>query len=147
MRFRYPLQKIVDLKGSEKSMAEWQYAASLGQLRNEEKKLGELLAERKRAEDQMANLAASSVTLAELTNLQLYLEALDVKIRMQEQGVKTAEILVQERRKALADKTVEEKVWLTAREKAYEKFRYEMLVMQQNELDELAMVRYVRARA
>jgi flagellar FliJ protein len=147
MRFRYPLQKIVDLKGSEKSMAEWQYAASLGQLRNEEKKLGELLAERKRAEDQMANLAASSVTLAELTNLQLYLEALDVKIRMQEQGVKTAELLVQERRKALADKTVEEKVWLTAREKAYEKFRYEMLVMQQNELDELAMVRYVRARA
>lgn len=146
MRFRYSLQKIVDLKGSEKSMAEWEYAAALGQLHREEMKLSELLAERRRAEEEMARLAAASVTLAELTGVQVYIDALDIKIRMQQQGVQYAERLVVERRKALADKTVEEKVWLKAREKAYEKFRHEMLVIEQNELDEIATVRAVHAR-
>ena len=47
MSFRYPLQKIVDLKGSQKSMAEWEYAASLGKLRQEEERLEDLHLERK----------------------------------------------------------------------------------------------------
>ena len=147
MRFRYPLQKIVDLKGSEKSMAEWEYAAALGQLHREEKKLGELRAERRRAEEEMARLALSGVTLAELNNLQYYIDALDLKIRMQEESVRAAGRLVEKRRQALADKTVEEKVWLKARERAYEKFRCEMLIVEQNKIDEIALVRAARVRA
>lgn len=147
MRFRYPLQKIVDLKGSEKSMAEWEYAASLGRLRKEEERLSQLLAQRKAVEDQISSAAASCVTLAELTSLQLYLEALNAKINLQMQGVKSAESLVRQRQSKLAEKSVEEKVWLKAREKAYETYRHEMMVLQQNELDEIAMVRAVYSRA
>ncbi len=146
MRFRYPLQKIVDLKGSEKSMAQWEYAASLGRLRKEEERLSELLAQRKAVWDQISSAAASRVTLAELTSLQLYLDTLNNKIDLQLQGVKSAENLVRQRQSRLAEKSVEEKVWLKAREKAYETYRHEMLVMQQNELDEIAMVRAAHSR-
>jgi flagellar FliJ protein len=147
MRFRYPLQKIVDLKGSEKSMAEWEYAASLGHLRNEEEKMRQLLEERRSVEDQLAAAASNPVPLAELTSLQQYLDVMAARIRDQAGRIKSAEDQVRLKREGLIAKSVDEKVWLNARNKAYEAFRYEWMVKQQNELDEIAMVRSSALRA
>jgi len=146
MRFRYPLQKIVDLKGSEKSMAEWEYAASLGKLSEAEASLRELLQERRAVEDRVSESASVRVTLADLASLQCYLDALDVKIRRQTECVETAEALVRLKQRKLAEKSVDEKVWLNARDKAYQIHRYEWLNKQQNELDEMAIVRAGAAR-
>ncbi|MBW5444574.1 flagellar export protein FliJ [Cohnella sp. CFH 77786] len=146
MRFRYPLQKIVDLKGSEKSMAEWEYAASLGRLKEEEERLRELDAERAAARERIESSAASGVTLAELTSLQHYLDVLDGKVRRQTEGVEAAEALVRLRRSKLAEKSIDEKVWQNARDKALRIHRHEWLIKQQNELDEIATVRAASAR-
>jgi flagellar protein FliJ len=146
MRFRYPLQKIVDLKGSEKSMAEWEYAASLGRLREEEAQLRLLLTEREAVEERLSNSAAVRVTMAELASLQHYLTVLDGKIHRQVNGVEAAEALVNLRRSKLSMKSVDEKVWLNARDKAFQAHRNEWLIKQQNELDEMAIVRAASAR-
>jgi flagellar FliJ protein len=146
MRFRYPLQKIVDLKGSEKSMAEWEYAASMSSLREEEEQLHLLISERGETEDRLGTTAAAPVTLAELAALQQYLDVLDGKIRRQLHEVETAEAQVRVRQGRLAEKSVDEKVWLNTREKAFERFRYESLVKEQNELDEIAIVRAAASR-
>ncbi len=146
MRFRYPLQKIVDLKSSEKSMAEWAYAAALGRLRQEEEALGALLAEREAVEAQLIRTASVRVTLAELASIQHYLDVLDGRIQRQGQRVETAEAQVRIKRNGLVEKSVDEKVWLNTREKALEAFKYDWLKKQQNELDEIAMVRFAAGR-
>jgi len=141
MKFRYPLQKIVDLKGSEKSMAEWEYAASLGKLRTEEERLSALFEERRGLEDALQSAAAKPTPLNELLQTQRYIEVVDVRIREQREGVRSAESLVRKRQGMLTDKMVDEKVWLNARDRALERFRSDRLAREQNELDEIAIVR------
>lgn len=141
MRFRYPLQKIVDLKGSEKSMAEWEYAASLGRLRSEEEQLEQLRQERGAYERELSERSSRPTALAELHLLQDYISFLDDRIRQQRQGVRAAEEHVQQRQVFLTDKMVDEKVWQNARSKSLQKYRQEALIREQNELDEIALRR------
>lgn len=141
MRFRYPLQKIVDLKGSEKSMAEWEYAASLGRLRSEEEQLDQLRQERGAYEKELSERSSRPTALAELHLLQDYISFLDDRIRQQRQGVRAAEEHVQQRQVFLTDKMVDEKVWQNARSKSLQKYRQEALIREQNELDEIALRR------
>ncbi|MEK0316040.1 flagellar export protein FliJ [Cohnella sp. 56] len=141
MRFRYPLQKIVDLKGSEKSMAEMEYAASLGRLRSEEEQLDSLSKERGAYEQEISERSAKPTALAELHLLQDYISFLDDKIRQQRQGVRAAEEHVRQRQTFLTDKMVDEKVWQNARAKSLQKFRQEALMKEQSELDEIALRR------
>lgn len=141
MRFRYPLQKIVDLKGSEKSMAEWEYAASLGRLRSEEEQLDQLRQERGAYERELSERSSRPTALAELHLLQDYISFLDDRIRQQRQGVRAAEEHVQQRQVFLTDKMVDEKVWQNARSKSLQKYRQEALIREQNELDEIALRR------
>lgn len=141
LRFRYPLQKIVDLKGSEKSMAEWEYAASLGRLRSEEEQLDQLRQERGAYERELTERSSKPTALAELHLLQDYISFLDDRIRQQRQGVRAAEEHVQQRQVFLTDKMVDEKVWQNARSKSLQKYRQEALIREQNELDEIALRR------
>lgn len=145
MRFQYPLQKIVDLKGSEKAMAEWEYAAALGELRREEEKLSELLRERGDVEQALEQATQRPTPLARLTALQQYINVLDDRIRSQSQGVRRAAAQAERRQSRLSDKMVDEKVWLNARERAHDKFKVERLAREQNELDEIAIVRAAAA--
>jgi flagellar protein FliJ len=146
MSFRYALQKVVDLKGSEKSMAEWEYAASLGKLKDEEERFQQLIQERINVEQQLQEASESPTPLAKLTLLQRYIEILNERIIRQTEGVRCAASDVQMRQGTLADKMVNEKVWLNARERAYERFRSDKLVKEQNELDEMAIVRSSASR-
>jgi flagellar protein FliJ len=146
MRFRYPLQKIVDLKGNEKSQAEWEYAASLGRMREEEERLDFLFRERRETEDRFTRTAAAPVALAELTGLQQYLDMLDGSIQRQLEEVRHAEGQVRLKQSRLAEKSVDEKVWVNARDKAFQRYRYESLAKEQNELDEIASVRSATSR-
>ena len=145
MRFRYPMQKIVDWKQNEKSMAEWAYAAALGNLRAEEEKLSRLLREREGLARQLEQALSRPTSLARLHQLQLYLETLDARSREQTDGVRRARDEMQKRQAQLTERMMDEKVWLNAREKAWERFRLEWQRREQNELDDLAAVRAARA--
>lgn len=145
MRFRYPLQKIVDWKQSEKSLAEWAYAAALGNLRREEEKLSRLHREREEAERQLEQAVSRPTSPARLHQLQLYLETLDLRIRAQTDGVRRAQEEVRQRQMHLTDRMIDEKVWLNARAKAWERFRLERQRLEQSELDDLAAGRSARA--
>ncbi|MBO9597333.1 MAG: flagellar export protein FliJ [Cohnella sp.] len=141
MRFNYPLQKIVDLKGSEKSMAEWEYAASLSKLRQEEEKMADLVNERAEVEQSLERMTSQPTALSRLTELQLYIEVLDERIRMQSEDIRSAAKEVEYRQGRLTGKMIDEKVWLNAREHALERFKLAWLSREQNELDEIAIVR------
>ncbi|MBN2983598.1 MULTISPECIES: flagellar export protein FliJ [Cohnella] len=145
MKFRYPLQKIVDLKESEKSMAEWEYASAIGNLRKEEHMLETLRREREEAERRLFEQAQRPTALSELQRMQQTIEWLDKGIRKQIEIVRQAERQTAERRDRLTDKMVDEKVWHNARDKALQRFRHEALQREQNELDEMAIMRSAAA--
>jgi flagellar FliJ protein len=141
MRFQYPLQKIVDLKGSEKSMAEWEYADSLGKLRQEEERMAALISERREIERTLEQTTLQPTPLSRINELQQYTEVLDERIRLQGKDVRSASVQVEYKQGQLKGKMIDEKVWLNARDRALEKFKYEWLSREQNELDEIAIVR------
>lgn len=141
--FRYSFQKIVDLKTSEKTQAEWLLSSAIGALKEEESSLSRLREERGRWERKLGECSQEGVPLAELQLIQHYLDSLDQTIRRKQNDVVRAQKSVDLRRSRLSDTVKEEKVWLNARNRAEERFRNEMQLKEQNELDEFATVRYV----
>jgi len=142
-KFRYPYQKIVDLKSSEKTQAEWLLAAAIGKLEQEERTLARLQEELAAWLDRLQTEAESGASLAELQIMQSYVEYLNSAIRKQQENVDRALAEKERRREALADRMIDEKVWLKAKERAFQHFRLEQQRAEQNELDEIASVRFV----
>lgn len=140
--FRYSFQKVVDLKASEKMQAEWILSTAIGALAAEELTLEQLRSEREAWEKRLHEASQSSVSLHELQTIQHYLDHLFSCIASKMTDVAQARKTVDQSRMKLADKMKDEKVWLKAKEHAREKFQYAMQLKDQNELDELASVRF-----
>lgn len=147
MKFRYVYQKVVDLKSNEKTQAEWMLSAAIGQLQSEQRSLEQLLEEKANTAAVIAAEAKSTASMIKLQELQRYMDYLDQAIERKLQDIRAAEANVEHKKTILKGKMLDEKVWLKAKEKAMEKFRHEMLLREQNELDEMATVRFaMRAR-
>ncbi|CAM4248410.1 flagellar export protein FliJ [Paenibacillus tarimensis] len=141
--YLYPYQKIVDLKHSEKTQAEWMLSSALGKLQSEVDNLKRLNEERLEWMERLQSAAGGGIPLMELQNIQSYVEYLDGSIERKTSDVKHARKNVEINQTNLSDKMKDEKVWEKAKEKALHKFMHAMRLKEQNELDEMATVRYV----
>ncbi|MGG3306365.1 flagellar export protein FliJ [Paenibacillus lautus] len=147
MKFQYAFQKIVDLKSNEKTQAEWMLSSAIGKLQAEEKSLNELYEMRDQMYRAQQEVASRCVPVAEIRNIQVYAEYLEECIERKRDDIRIAHVNVTKKQKVLSDKMLDEKVWLKARDKSQEKFRHESLLREQNELDEMATVRFaIKAR-
>lgn len=144
-RFRYAYQKIVDLKTSEKSQAEWQLSVVVGKLSQEEQSLRQLQSERTSWSDKLQQASLHAVALAEIMTMQSYIDFLDDGIMRKLRDVKKAESAVKEGRRFLSDRLMDEKMWLKTRENALQRFKAGMMAQEQNALDELATTRFMYA--
>ena len=148
MGFRYTFQKIVDLKTNEKTQAEWMLSTAIGRLQEEKKTLSELQASRNKLAEELMQQSERSTPVFMLRELQNYAVHLDQCIVRKSNDVHRANINVQKKQDVLTHKLLDEKVWLKSREKAKAQFQQEVLLQEQNELDEMATVRYaMRSRA
>ena len=141
--FKYSFQKIVDLKTSEKTQAEWVLSSALSVLSAEEQSLEELHNTRLEWEKRQLEASQSGVPLGELQMIQQYLDHLLSLIEEKAEDVRKAQIKVDQCRNKLADRMKDEKVWLKAKDHALERFRYTNQLKEQNELDEMATVRFM----
>lgn len=147
MRFRYVYQKVVDLKSNEKTQAEWMLSAAVGILQAEQYSLEQLMDERSHTHTAIQNEMENKASMIKLQELQRYMDYLETCITRKIGDVQRAEVNVDQKKTILTTKMLDEKVWLKARDKAKEKFQQEMLLREQNELDEMATVRFaMRAR-
>ncbi|GIP36812.1 hypothetical protein J31TS4_00920 [Paenibacillus sp. J31TS4] len=142
MKFRYAFQKIVDLKTSEKTQAEWTFTTSVGVLRDEEASLATLFSEKKELQQHLQEEAGQTTTVSQLLLYQSYLDHIEAKIREKNRDVRQARQTVDANQQVLNAKLLEEKVWATARDKAKEVHVAEVLRQEQAALDEIASVRY-----
>ena len=147
MRFRYVYQKVVDLKSNEKTQAEWMLSAAVGQLQAEQRSLEQLLEEQEQTAMELQDEMASRASMLKLQELQRYMDFIEQAIERKLDDIRRAEINVEQKKTILNGKLLDEKVWLKAKEKARDKFQHELLLREQNELDEMATVRFaMRAR-
>lgn len=142
MRFRFTLQKVVDLKQNEKTQAEWMLTSALIKLREEEASLRELKQIQSTFQLQMTEAATQSTSIQELQEIQHYVTYLDQVIEHKGLDVQHAQGEVNVKQQGLTSKMLEEKVWLKARERAYHVHQDESRKREQNELDEIASVRF-----
>ncbi|SFS79412.1 flagellar export protein FliJ [Paenibacillus sp. BC26] len=144
-RFRYAYQKIVDLKTSEKSQAEWQLSVVVGELQTEEQSLLKLHQDRSEWSNRLQLSSNQAVTLSELMVIQEYIEYLDICIKQKMMDIQKAEAAVEVKRIALSERMKDEKVWQKSKDNARQRFQADMLLVEQNELDEMASVRFMYA--
>ncbi|MDR0270081.1 flagellar export protein FliJ [Paenibacillus sp.] len=142
MRFQYAFQKIVDLKSNEKTQAEWMLSSAIGRLQEEKKTLGELLENREWMANQLQKAAEQRAPVSKIREFQMYVEHLEQCIERKHSDVRQADVNVQTKKTQLSHKMLDEKVWLKARDKAESSFQQSMLLREQNELDEMATVRF-----
>lgn len=141
MRFRYPLQKLVDLKTNQKEQAEWMLSEAIADLQREELTLSELRAEHGRLAAELEQSSIRKTTISQMQMLQLYLQHLERQIRTKCEDVDRAQDNVYEKQRNLTEKLKEEKVWNKAKEKAQTQFTAFVLKKEQEELDEIALNR------
>ncbi|MDQ0090624.1 flagellar FliJ protein [Paenibacillus anaericanus] len=147
MRFRYVYQKVVDLKSNEKTQAEWMLSAAVGHLQSEQRSLDRLFEDKRATFSVIQSEMENKASVIKLQELQRYVDYLEQCITSKLRDVKRAEIHVENKKSFLNSKMLDEKVWLKAKEKEQDKFQHEMLLREQNELDEMATVRFaMRAR-
>lgn len=142
MKFRYHFQKVVDLKSNEKTQAEWMLSTAIGKLQTEEEHLLQLLNNKQEAIEGIQSATVAKASVSSLQEMQRYIHHLDECISRKSNDVKHAQVNVQRNQTFLNGKMVDEKVWLEARGKAKLKFQQEMLLREQNDLDEMATVRF-----
>lgn len=141
--FRYSFQKIVDLKSSEKTQAEWILSSAIGALAAEEQSLEQLQATKAEWETKLLEASQKAISLVELQVIQQYLDHLVACIANKMADVLQAQKKVEQRRGYLSEKMKDEKVWLKAKDHAFARFRSAMQLKEQNELDEMATVRFM----
>lgn len=141
--FKYTFQKIVDLKGSEKTQAEWLLSDALAELRVEQDLLKQYLEQQKEWEHKLAQSVLEATPLSEVLVINQYIEYCAENIKIKRKDILRAEQKVERQRQELASKMKEEKVWHKAKEHAFDKFRYTIQLKEQNELDEMASIRFM----
>ncbi|AOZ94221.1 flagellar export protein FliJ [Paenibacillus crassostreae] len=142
MIFNYTFQNIVNLKGNERTQAEWMLSSALVKLQEEEQTLIELEKFRNDTTEQLLLKIENSASIVKIQELQTYLEYLEQCIVRKNSDVRKANVAVRKSQNHLSDKMLDEKVWLKSRDKAKDKFQHETLLREQNELDEIATVRF-----
>lgn len=144
MRFQYSFQKIVDLKSNEKAQAEWVLSEAIGKLRQEENELTELHKIKEDIRNDLTYAAGSGVRASDLHVVHQYVKHLDSRIENKLSDITTAQDVVDQRQHQLTESMMQEKVWLKAKDKAYEQFSSIIRKKEQDTLDEMATTRFKR---
>ncbi|WP_240941606.1 flagellar export protein FliJ [Paenibacillus sp. HB172176] len=140
--FQYSFQKVVDLKKSQKTQAEWLLSNALSLLSAQEASLNELQQAKADWEAKLQSASAEGVPLSEIVIIREYLDHVQACIEKKLLQVEHAQHAVEQSRSRLSDKMKDEKVWLKAKDNAFHTYRQEMSIKEQNELDEMATVRF-----
>ena len=141
--FKYTFQKIVDLKESEKTQAEWMLSEAVAALNELHEQLKDLKEQQAHWELKLEQSVTVPTTMQEVMTIQHYIDFYKQAINDKTIEINHAHQKVDVRRAELASKMKEEKVWHKAKENEYEKFKHNTQLREQNELDEMASIRFI----
>lgn len=141
--FKYTFQKIVDLKESEKIQAEWMLSEAIAELNEQQKQLEHLENQEKVWQQKLEDSVLVPTTMQDVITIQHYIDFYIQAIVQKKLVIQKVKQKVDMRRQELASKMKEEKVWVKAKDNAYSQFKQAVQLKEQNELDEMASIRFI----
>lgn len=143
MTYRFPLQKVLDLKEKEKQQAQQELGVSLKKQLDEQEEMVRL---NKRLEtvQESINQRISGVKAAELHEHQRYLEYLNQQIRQLQGRLVLTNKEVDKKQHFLMEKSKDEKIWQEWKQKLVIEYEQTQLKQERDMLDEMANIRYFR---
>ncbi len=134
----------MNLKKSERAQSELILAEALATVRRLEAELMALYDKKEHIFIELDDIVVHHFDTKTIAPYNHYLRYLDMEIVKKNKQIMQAEHDVIEKRQQLVDKTLEQKVWVTSRDKALQKFQHEYMLEEQKVLDEIGLTRYIK---
>lgn len=144
-QFKYPFQKILDLKENEKGVAQIQMADAIKKQEAGLRKNDEIYQKLIEAEELKKQKQQAGVNIFELRMLENYINQLHEQLLAAERELVQMDSHVLNSQSHLRTKVQEEKTWVNLKKKKLIQFEEQMKVNEQNFFDELASTRFYRA--
>lgn len=145
MKFRYPLQKVVDLKSNQRTQAEWLLAEAIGVFNKRQTTFDQLQLQIRQTQQEMDQATQGASPISRIQMLQEHLNYLQLQLGEEQIRLQQAEKKMEQTQQKLTDKMRDEKVWTTSKDNAYSRFVAEQQKKEQQDIDELASARSIRA--
>ncbi len=145
MRFKFPLQKVLEHRKVLEDVAQRDFQEAAAELKKQSQNLESMKIQMTEAYEQAfrAQHSSSGQTSAQLKQIHDFILGQKVCIRQQEAKIQECEKLVEERREILRDKAVDYKIIERLRDRKKEDHEKETRLREQKELDEISVLRSV----
>lgn len=145
MKFKFPLQKVLDHREIKMDLARKDYLEALSFLQEEEKKLADMLSVKKESIAERDRLVQESTSWqVQVQQINLFLHGQDLRIAQQNERLTKIEKVVESRREILKHALTEVKIMERLKEKKKADYLQEVRLKEAKELDEISSTRFVR---
>lgn len=143
MKFKFPLQKVLEHRKIRENLAQKDFQEVVMQLNEENALLDRMLGQVQNAHGQAGTLATQGGAQGPaLTQIHEFLKGQEIRIHRQKQKIQEVEKLVEAKREILRQAALEYKIMEKMRENKFEEYRAERLATEQKEMDEQAILRF-----
>lgn len=143
MTYRFPLQRVLDVKEKEKQQAQQDLGVSLKKQHDVEEKMTALSEKRTTIQEHMIQQSRGCKAL-ELHDQQRYITHLDRQIVLLQNNLLQTKKEVEKNQGVLMEKSKEEKIWQEWKQEMFTRHQQVALKQEQEMLDEMASIRYFR---
>lgn len=137
-KFKFGMQKILDLKEKKREQEEWNFAKLARLIDEENKRLKELISYKDQLHQELFSSQTTGVSIIELNQSQSYIEHLNQVINIHIQKMNQLQDSLLKKREELIEVKIDEKKFHKLREKKWKEYINENNHFEQRELDEMA---------
>lgn len=141
-RFSYRLQSILNIKQKMETLAKQDFAAAMGELVKEERRLQEMFGRKEEYEAKARGLLSDTLYVQDIIENNNAILRMEEYIARQENRVEEARIKLEQERQKLSEAMKERKIQENLREKAFDEFVKEENRSENLVNDELSSYRY-----
>lgn len=143
MKFRFPLQKVLEHRKINESLAQKDFQEAMMFLNQETSRLEQMLEQKSQAHLQAGALSSQGGAQGPaLTQIHEFLKGQEIRIQRQREKIQEVEKLVEGKREILRQAAQEYKIIDRLREKKFEEYKLERISQDQKEMDEQSILRF-----
>lgn len=147
-KFKFQLQNVIKHRQIKEDLAQKDFMDAVAFLRTQEEKLQKMMADLKasfRTAGQFVSQGgAQGPALQQINDFK---KLQDIRIEIQKAKVREAEKIVEDRREILRLAALDTKIIEKYRERKFEDWKFEQKITEQNEMDEMSILRFESGEA
>lgn len=145
MKFKFSLEKVLKQRRIQADLAEKDFLEAQANLNLEIQKRDVMVQVKDESLHQRSSIVQNKNSWAiEVEQINIFVQGQDLRIKQQNLRLTEFEKLVESKREILRNAMVEVKIIERLKEKKFEEFKKEMNRQEQNEIDELTVLRFSR---